>query len=639
MSSLSRRVARTATAREPGTGPQPPPRPGGPFCHDGAVHTDTSASTGRPDQVLTRVEDVKDHLNSVDLRLQTPTADEDRALLERTRHQIDDYVLPRLASLDAPLLAVVGGSTGAGKSTLVNALVGHEVSRSSALRPTTRQPLLLHHPDDAAWFEGPRILPDLARVHVHRDASAGPVDPDGGSMDSVALVSEPALRPGVAIVDAPDIDSVADANRALSRQLLEAADLWIFTTTAHRYADAVPWELLGEAARRDITVAVVLGRVPEGTGEQITGHLHQMLAQRGLAGSDVYVIPETRFDERGLLPDRHVAALRDWLAGLADDAQARSEVARRTVDGVLAQLADRLGAVARAEHGQIETVEALRAVVRERADHAAEVVAAATSDGTLLRGEVLARWQDFVGTGEFFRGLESAIGRVRDRLTSIVKGRPAPPEQVETALETGLQAVIVEAVADAAEQIERRWRSDPAGRALLEGRDYGALPEGFSESAAQTIRAWQSDVLALIEQEGAGRRTRARLAAFGVNGAAVALMILSFASTGGLAGLEVGIAGGAGVVGQKLLESIFGEDAVRRMARIANERLQERVTTLVEGALDDRFLPLLARERGAEDVAALAAHESALRAGLGGEPLAAGGAIDAADITEGGERA
>ena len=31
--------------------------------------------------------------------------------------QLDDYVLPRLRRLDAPLLTVVGGSTGAGKST------------------------------------------------------------------------------------------------------------------------------------------------------------------------------------------------------------------------------------------------------------------------------------------------------------------------------------------------------------------------------------------------------------------------------------------------------------------------------------------------------------------------------------------
>ena len=87
---------------------------------------------------------------------------------ERAVAQLDDYVLPRYRSLDAPLLAVVGGSTGAGKSTLVNALVGHPVTRAGAIRPTTRQPILLHHPDDVEWFTTARVLPGLSRTTGHR---------------------------------------------------------------------------------------------------------------------------------------------------------------------------------------------------------------------------------------------------------------------------------------------------------------------------------------------------------------------------------------------------------------------------------------------------------------------------------------
>ena len=72
----------------------------------------------------------------------------------------------------------------------------------------------------------------------------------------------------------------------------------------------------------------------------------------------------------------------------------------------------------------------------------------ATRDGALLRGEVLARWQDFVGTGEFFRALEQNIGRMRDRLGAFFRGEPAPAVRVETAIETGLQAVILDEAAE-----------------------------------------------------------------------------------------------------------------------------------------------------------------------------------------------
>ena len=93
-----------------------------------------------------------------------PGADEQRAARQEMVDQLEDYVIPRLMTIDAPLLAVVGGSTGAGKSTLVNSLVGRRVTQPGVLRPTTRSPVLVHHPDDAQWFGQDRLLPDLERV-------------------------------------------------------------------------------------------------------------------------------------------------------------------------------------------------------------------------------------------------------------------------------------------------------------------------------------------------------------------------------------------------------------------------------------------------------------------------------------------
>ena len=180
-----------------------------------------------------------------------PEAITQAGLARRIANQLNDYILPRLETIDAPLLAVVGGSTGAGKSTLVNSLVGRMVTQPGVIRPTTTSPVLVHHPDDAFWFDGDRVLPTLVRSQVaSNDAS------------SLQLVAEPDIPRGLAILDAPDIDSVVTRNRDLAAQLLQAADLWVFVTSAARYADAVPWDFLNEAQERHASIAVVCDRVP-----------------------------------------------------------------------------------------------------------------------------------------------------------------------------------------------------------------------------------------------------------------------------------------------------------------------------------------------------------------------------------------
>src|SRR3954471_7488483 len=102
------------------------------------------------------------------LPLETASAEIGRADRTRVLDQLDDYLLPRLRDPGAPVLVVVGGSTGAGKSTVVNSLVGAEVSPSGVLRPTTRWPVLVHHPLDVRWFSSDRVLPSLTRADGHQ---------------------------------------------------------------------------------------------------------------------------------------------------------------------------------------------------------------------------------------------------------------------------------------------------------------------------------------------------------------------------------------------------------------------------------------------------------------------------------------
>src|SRR5919106_653746 len=346
-----------------------------------------------------------------------------RALRKQIAAQLDDYVLPRMARIDAPLLAVVGGSTGSGKSTLVNAIVGRPVSQTGVLRPTTRSPLLAHNPEDADWFSSGRILPELSRVTGNGD----------GGPKALRLVSDPGVPEGLAVLDAPDIDSIVTTNRELAAQLLKAADLWIFVTTAARYADAVPWDFLSDAAHRSAAVAVVLDRVPPEAVDEVRQHLAAMLDNHGLGDSPMFVIEETVLEAGGMLPPEQIAPIRAWLSSLAADAAARTEVVKRTLDGAVADVMRRTPELAGAADTQAAMADQLRAAVVAAYDDALTTIDKASRDGSLLRGEVLARWQDFVGTGEFFRSVEEKVGRLRDRIVAFLRARPLPATEVEEA--------------------------------------------------------------------------------------------------------------------------------------------------------------------------------------------------------------
>lgn len=549
-------------------------------------------------EALTRL---RDDLGSVRLSLELDGAVQARRVRDDLVAQVDDYLLPRLRQMDAPVVMVVGGSTGAGKSTILNSLVGTEVSPAGVLRPTTRAPVLACHPDDVRWFEDQRILPKLARSTGSSGAPAG----------TLLLVPTDALQPGLALLDSPDIDSVLAENRVLANQLLAAADAWLFVTTAARYADAVPWEFLRAARDRGTSLSIVLNRVPEDARE-VAAHLREMLREQDLGDTELLVVPETELVD-GLLPARALAPVRNWLDALAADAAARSDLIRRTLKGALASLPARAGSVVSAAAEQLAAASELRSEVDAAYAGALRDVEEAMRSGSLLRGEVLARWHEVIGTGDVMRALESRVGWVRDRVKSVVTGKPAADEELRVAVENRIEAVIRAAAERASERASRAWRERTPGRALLS--DSTAFDRASHDLEVRTedeVRAWQGFVFELVRREGESKRTTARLASLGVNGAGLTVMLAVFVHTGGLTGAEVVVAGGTSAIGQKLLEAIFGDQAVRTLAARAREDLLERAEQLLRGDAA-RFDELLDAAPDAESLARLYGSLDAVR--------------------------
>ena len=497
-------------------------------------------------------------------------------------NQLDDYVLPRLANLDAPLLAVIGGSTGSGKSTLVNAVLRERVSNPGVIRPTTRQPVLVANPADADWFNSPQVLPGLARSHGAGDEQS----------TTLRLVPTGSIPEGLALLDAPDFDSIDDRNRALASQLLAAADLWVFVTTPARYADQLVWNFLHDAASRGIEVLVVLNRLDESSAETVPDDLRRMMDEAGLHGATVFTVPFVPgLGGEEFLQDTLVAELRSYLTDLAEDSAARRAVAGKTVAGAATGAIEKAEKLIDARSRQEAFASQLDSAISEQYSAAHTHVIDATSDGKMLRSEVMDRWQDVVGTSDISRGFERWFSQTMDKVGSFFTGEPAPLREVETELESGLHAVIVDAADTAA---ARSWSHIGAVAPDLRADADPSLARSSSdidERAAALVREWQGALLDRIQDTAGAKRQRARVMSFGLNVLTVALMLVVFASTAGITGGEVAIAGGSAVLGQKLLETIFGEDTVRRMATDARNDLNERLRELLQRERE-RYYPV-----------------------------------------------
>ena len=376
-------------------------------------------------------------------------------------------------------------------------------------------------------------------------------------------------------------------------------------TTAARYADAVPWDLLRAARERGTALSVVLDRIAPGAVDEVRGHLARDAGRPGPRDAELLVVPEVALRRPGCSPRPPWRPCGRGSTASAADAGARAALVQRTLAGAL----DSLGARVAGGRGRRSTsrrrrpagcaTDAARAYAAGR-----DEVDEAVRSGALLRGEVLARWHDVVGTGDVMRALERGVGRLRDRVRGLLTGRPAADAELRAEVESSVDAVVHAAADRAAERAAAAWRQRPAGRALLAGTSrLDAASAELLPRTREEVRAWQGEVFELVRREGAGRRATARLASLGVNGAGLTVMLAVFLQTGGLTGAEVVVAGGTSALGQRVLEAVFGDQAVRALAARAREDLMARVERLL-AAEEARYGALLEPVAGSAAAAA-----------------------------------
>ena len=468
----------------------------------------------------------------------------DRA--RQLREHVRTYVLPRVAAVELPLIVVLLGPTGAGKSTLMNTLARAPVSLTGVLRPTTREAMLLATDADAEA--------------LLRSALGGV--PEGRLVRAPAT----AARPGLAIVDAPDLD------------------LGIFVTTATRYADKVPFDVLQRIAERGLPLLIVVNRLPGDDAERdvVLRDVRRVLAGTALRGLDDSRIEIIGIDEGSLAqsgesftPDAATRVLAR-VDELAADRERRVALAKRALAGALAGLDPLIGSVALDVEREAAEAEAVRGIAHKAYDAELEALLEELRGGTFLRAEVLRHWESYVKADQITRFFSRGLGRLRGTIVTAIRGMPeAPVGVMEREVSSDVIAATVSRAAEAARRVASEWSSRPRSAVRL-ARDpslWSASPD-LAARLEPRLKDWVASIATEVQARGAGKRDLAFGVSLGVNALAVAAMVGVFAHTAGVTGTEIGIVAATGFLNQKLMQAIFGEAAMREMIAGARERLE-----------------------------------------------------------------
>jgi energy-coupling factor transporter ATP-binding protein EcfA2 len=495
----------------------------------------------------------------------------------RLRDHLRGHVRVRASSLDAPLLVLILGPTGAGKSTLFNTLAGWAASVTGVLRPTTREAVVLVHPGDrAGLLEGTLAGLDPGRLRLVEDATIGA---------------------GLALVDAPDLDSIEHANRQMADHLVEAADLCVFVTTATRYADRVPWGVLARVRERGLPLIVIVNRTPQSESErrELIADVGRLFLEAGLADAiafgtsgrpppagDAARIELVAVSEGDVEPATQslrpsaITPISDRIRELRVNRAARVELAAIALSGSLAGLGPLLDRIADdCDHEAID-VAALYRIASHHSERELMSLREELGRASFLREEALRHWQRYVGADQITRFFSHGIGRIRGAISALIRPERAPISEVQAATTDDLLAVAHLHAAEAARRTATAWANEPAIDPDVVGDPtLWTTSSEFDERLRRRLEAWIQEIASDIQATGRPKRLLSQGASVGVNAIGTGVMLGTFIHTGGLTGTEVGIAAATAFLNQKLLSALFGEAAMVELIGHARRRLDE----------------------------------------------------------------
>jgi GTP-binding protein EngB required for normal cell division len=321
-------------------------------------------------KLVARGSDIGARVQALDDAAQAARGRLDDALLDRA-DQVADRAAGRLRLSADHTVVALGGSTGSGKSSTFNALVGLELASVGVRRPTTSWATACSWGVSGAG----ELLEWLGIPPRHQVVRDSMLDSGREAKDLQGLV----------LLDLPDHDSTEVAHHLEVDRLVRLADLLVWVLDPQKYADAAIHDrfLKPMAAHKGVMLIVLnhIDEVPADRRGSMVADLRRLLDSDGLEG--VTVVATSATDGTGI--DELRRAIVDRVKGKATVRARIATDVTRTASEVLA-----VSGYARPPKLSDRDQDELRAAVADAAG--VPIVVQAVRKATMVRARRATGW-------------------------------------------------------------------------------------------------------------------------------------------------------------------------------------------------------------------------------------------------------